>query len=285
MNASVPATCLNCGSTLTGPYCARCGQKVPHTDLTLRELVHDATEELAHWEGKIPRTLTALLLKPGLLTQDFLAGRRAKWLPPLRVYLICSVAYFAMGPLIEAITHRPANGPIKFGITDTDGSGQLTPEERSEIEAGFPARVLGKDRLERALSDPAAINREVNLLLPKGMFVLLPIFALLTRVAWRRQMPRYPAHLYVALHIHAAWFATLALAAMVMGLVPVRAVQTLVGVAMVVYVVWYGLMAVRRVFGQSWPRTIGKAAAVTTVYMVCQVVVSFFLLGYAITRM
>ncbi len=285
MNPSVPAACLNCNGPLTGPYCAQCGQKIPHTNLTLRELLHDATEELAHWEGKIPSTLATLLLKPGVLTRDFLAGRRARWLPPLRVYLICSVAYFAMGPLIEAITQRPVEGPVKFGITDTDGSGQLTPEQRREIEAGFPARVFGMDRLERALSDPAAINREVNLLLPKGMFVLLPLFALLTHVAWRRQMPRYPAHLYVALHIHAAWFAALALTTMVMGLIPLRAVQTVVGMSMVVYVVWYGLTAMRRVFGQSWPRTIGKAAAVTIVYMVCQVVVSFFLLAYAIRRM
>jgi hypothetical protein len=68
--------CLNCGATMGGPYCASCGQKQPHPDLTLRELVHEATEELAHWDGKVPATLKTLFLKLGQLTMDFLAGRR-----------------------------------------------------------------------------------------------------------------------------------------------------------------------------------------------------------------
>ena len=284
MHPSVPAACLNCHSTLTGPYCAQCGQKVPHTDVTLRELVHDATEELAHWEGKIPRTIATLLLKPGLLTRDFLAGRRARWLPPLRVYLICSLAYFASGPLIEAITHRPVEGPIKFGITNSNGNGRWTPEERRQIEDGLPARVFGVQRLEHATSDPAALNHEINGVLPKAMFVLLPIFALLTRIAWRRQMPRYPAHLYLALHIYAAWFAALAFVRIVAGLAP-TVIGSVAGLAAFIYVLWYALTAMRRVFGDSWPRTIAKTAAVAIAYVVCQIVVSVFLLAYAMTRM
>ena len=284
MSPSVPATCLNCSSTITGPYCAQCGQKVPHTDLTLRELLHDATEELAHWEGKIPRTLTALLLKPGLLTHDFLAGRRARWLPPLRLYLICSLAYFAMGPIVEAITHKAPDPVIKFHLTGSKGA-PLTPEDRAQMEGGLPARVFGMQRLDRASSDPVALNHAIDSALPKAMFVLLPIFALLTRIAWRRQMPRYPAHLYLALHIHAAWFAVLALLTLIVGLGPATVVRASVGVLAFVYVVWYSLAAVHRVFGQSWPRTIAKSAAVTAVYTVCQVVVGLSLLGYAITRM
>jgi hypothetical protein len=88
MNVIETPACLNCGAPLTGPYCAHCGQKKPHTDLTFRELLREATQELAQWDGKIPGTLRALFFKPGLLTVDFLAGRRARWLAPLRVYLI-----------------------------------------------------------------------------------------------------------------------------------------------------------------------------------------------------
>jgi Protein of unknown function (DUF3667) len=285
MNPSSSAVCLNCNSPLTGPFCAQCGQKIPHTDPTLRELLHDATEELAHWEGKIPSTLTTLLLKPGVLTRDFLAGRRARWLPPLRVYLICSLAYFASGPLIEAITHRPAQGAIKFGISNTRGSGALTPEERAELEAGWPARLFGMERLERAAADPVAVNHAINSVLPKAMFVLLPIFALLTHVAWKRQMPRYPAHLYLALHVHAVWFAALTLSTIVAGFGTFRAVQASAGMVLFGYMVWYALTAMHRLFGESWPRTIAKAAAIALVYVVCQITTGFVLLAYTLTRM
>lgn len=93
---SAPNACLNCGAQLTGEYCGSCGQRkvVGQGDLTLREFLEDTTQELAHWEGKVPQSLKTLFLKPGQLTLDFLAGRRARWLPSLRIYLICSVAYF-----------------------------------------------------------------------------------------------------------------------------------------------------------------------------------------------
>jgi hypothetical protein len=104
-----PETCLNCGATLTGPYCARCGQKRPEPDLTLRELLRETTHELTHWEGK-----------------------------------------------------------------------------------GLPARIFGVERLERAAANSAQLNRAIKSAFPKAMFVLLPLFALLTDVAWRRKMPRYP---------------------------------------------------------------------------------------------
>src|SRR4051794_38334780 len=77
---AVEQGCLNCGAPLGGPYCAICGQKDPKPDLTLREFVHETTHELTDWDGKVPRTLKALVLRPGLLTIDYLSGRRARWL-------------------------------------------------------------------------------------------------------------------------------------------------------------------------------------------------------------
>ena len=82
MTESPTAACLNCGRPLSGPYCAGCGQKKRDTDPTLREFLHETTAELAQWDGKIPGTLKTLFLKPGALTLDFLAGRRARWLSP-----------------------------------------------------------------------------------------------------------------------------------------------------------------------------------------------------------
>jgi Protein of unknown function (DUF3667) len=87
--------CLNCGRVLTGQYCAGCGQKKRDFDPTLREFLHETTQEPSNWDGKIPNTLRALFFNPGRLTLDVLAGRRARWLMPLRVYLICSLAFFA----------------------------------------------------------------------------------------------------------------------------------------------------------------------------------------------
>ena len=53
-----------------------------------------ATEDLTHADSRLWRTLAALLFKPGHLTREFLAGRRARYLPPVRLYLVLSVLFF-----------------------------------------------------------------------------------------------------------------------------------------------------------------------------------------------
>lgn len=276
---------MNCGAPLTGPYCASCGQQRPHSDLTLREFLRETTQELIHWDGKVPSTLKVLILKPGLLTVDFLAGRRARWLAPLRVYLTCSIAFFVSKTLVEALTHRAAREIAKITITKSDGSTTLTPEGREDLERGLPARFFGIERLERAAANGAQLNRAIYSAFPKAMFLLLPVFAWLTRLAWRRRLPQYPAHLYLALHLHAAWFGAFAVTTLAGAFFPSETADVILGLAGYGYVAWYGLVALRRVFGDSWTTTVAKAAAVLGAYLACFFPVSLAMLAYAVATM
>jgi uncharacterized protein DUF3667 len=285
MNSETDA-CLNCGAALTGAYCASCGQKRPHPDITLHELLHETTHELAHWDGKTPSTLKALFLRPGLLTLDFLAGRRARWLPPLRLYVICSLAYFLSGPFVESITHRSAREMAKVTITSADGRTEITPEIRQEIAEGLPGRVFGSERLIRAAEHSRDLNRAINAAFPKAMFVLLPLFALITSRIWRRALPHYPAHLYAALHLHAAWFGILTLFTLSLIVVsPTSAAGMATGLVALAYMAWYTLVALKRVFRDSWPRTIVKGLATAMVYSVALLAMSLAMLGYAVATM
>jgi hypothetical protein len=266
---SAPNACLNCGAELAGEYCASCGQQkvAGQADLTLREFLEDTTQELAHWEGKVPQSLKTLLLKPGALTLDFLAGRRARWLPPLRLYLICSVAYFLCSELSESVTHRTDRAWATMIITNTDGSKSITPEARLEIAQGLPSRLFGYERMEHALMNNSQFQRTIDTVYSKAMFVLLPLFALLTNLAWRRKIPSYPGHLYVALHLFAAWYGALAITTLATLFATSPTVLAISGSVALVYGAIYGLLALKRVFGDSWPLTIAKTAAVATVYM------------------
>jgi hypothetical protein len=285
MAAPLPAACLNCGAALTGAYCARCGQKAARADLTLSGFLHETTHELTHLDGKVPATLKTLFLKPGQLTIDFLAGRRARWLSPLRVYLICSVAFFGGRLVLEEMGLRTLRDMAQVSLDHRTTTGPLTAEERAQLESGPLGRIFGADRLERAAADPKRLNRAINASLPRAMFVLLPIFALLTNLAWRKARPGYPAHLYAALHIHAAVFGAMLIFAMAVGFIPSDSVASVVFAVWLGYVVWYGLTALRHVFGDSWPLTLFKAAAVGIVYWVCFSAVALGLLAYQVLRM
>jgi hypothetical protein len=283
LDPAATTSCLNCGAALTGPFCARCGQHVTDTDMSLRELLRGTFHELTAVDGKVLRTLKALVLRPGQLTLDALAGRRARWLPPLRIYLICSVVYFVSGPIIERITHRAANARAMFTLTDDEGrpATVLTPSMRQKLAEGLPARVYGIDRLERAARNPTQLGQYVSSSRQQAMFVLLPLFAALTSLAWRKRRLKYPAHLYLALHAHAAWFAIFALLNIVAAFLPLAAAVAL-GSGAVVWIVFYTLFACRRVFSDSWPGTIGRSLFVATAYSLSWLITSLLLLGLAL---
>ncbi len=273
--------CLNCGTPLTGAYCASCGQKEPHRDPTLREFIAETTQELTDLDGKVPRTLKTLLLEPGRLTLDFLAGRRARWLPPLRLYLICSVAYFLTDAMSEAITHRSARAFA--AVTQTvNGRTTLTPEGRRELQSSTPARVFGMERMERAITNNAQFNRAIDTAYPKAVFLLLPLFALLTNVAWRRKQPRYPMHLYLALHLHAAFFAAVTVSVLLAGFTSSASWLAIAGGAAMLYCIWHLVVAMRRVFRDSWIVTLAKTAAIAVVYFAALFALSLGILGYAL---
>jgi len=88
--------CLNCGTELRGQYCGGCGQRARNRLISLWELLQDAFGDLFEVDSRLWRTLIPLLIRPGRLTLDYLEGRRARYMPPFRMYLVLSVIFFVV---------------------------------------------------------------------------------------------------------------------------------------------------------------------------------------------
>jgi hypothetical protein len=86
--------CLNCGAHLRGQYCGSCGQRGRSRLISLWELVRDAFGDLFELDSRLWRTLVPLVIRPGRLTYDYLQGRRARYMPPFRMYLVLSLLFF-----------------------------------------------------------------------------------------------------------------------------------------------------------------------------------------------
>jgi hypothetical protein len=85
---------MNCGTALAGEYCTACGQRhEPHVH-TVVHFAGEALESVSHADSRLWRTLWYLLARPGYLTKEFFAGKRVSYLPPFRLYLVISVAFF-----------------------------------------------------------------------------------------------------------------------------------------------------------------------------------------------
>ncbi|HVF55377.1 MAG TPA: DUF3667 domain-containing protein [Pyrinomonadaceae bacterium] len=102
--AASSSSCPDCKENLLGDYCHACGEKrVDARDLSVKHFAKDAVQELTNLDSKLLRTVTGLLLKPGFLTLEWLAGRRNRYLKPLNlclgIFAITIFAYSAYKPV------------------------------------------------------------------------------------------------------------------------------------------------------------------------------------------
>jgi hypothetical protein len=118
---AIPPTahCKNCNAVLLGRFCVNCSQAADvHVPSTM-ELIHEMLEGLTHSDSRLWRTLALLWLKPGKLTQEFVAGRRVAYLPPFRLYLILSIVFFLIASVtdvrVEVIRFDDALKPAAAG--------------------------------------------------------------------------------------------------------------------------------------------------------------------------
>ncbi len=133
--------CENCGAPLAGEFCAQCGQQAIDYRRSLVHILADAADSFFNWDAKFFRSIGVLLAKPWRLTNDFNAGRRARYVHPLRLYLLASISFFL---IVRAFT---SNGtvPIEIGAGDraelasqlekfTGPESPLNPEARARVE-------------------------------------------------------------------------------------------------------------------------------------------------------
>ncbi len=357
--------CLNCGEVLTGQHCSHCGQHSRVRVLSLWGLIRDVIGDLLDADSRVWRTLWPLAFRPGLLTQEFLRGRRASYTPPFRMYLVLSLVFFVVAsfsdpgsdvalqldeggtniqirdgqqaaespepvppaapsapaapgarPTLDAETQRlldavierlPENERAKARRDLEADLAQASPadlaaanrfmadpcsEENFRIDAG-PVLEQYEPRLREAcrkiMADQQSFGRALFGNIPKMMFIFLPLIAAVMSVLYVRSGRYYVEHLLFVVHFHAFFF----LAGIVVLLLErlsesfaaplangLAAVQQAVGAALVFYVPWYLLKAMRRVYAQGWWKTVPKFALLGLAYFVSLVFTGLGLLAY-----
>lgn len=254
--------CLNCGEKLLGGYCWRCGQEAVDLHRPLRELLSGLVEDVFSLDTRLLRTLGPLFIRPGLLTREYLAGRRARYVRPLKTYLIAALVFFAVVALlpkenVAVLRGREAPPPGR------KGEGRVTfnlPERFPLFDR--PLQAAGA----RAREHPQEFADAFFDNLPRGFFLLLPTFALLLKLFYWRQDRYYLDHLVFALHYHSFVFLDFVLV-LLLGrpwvpdplawfLVPI------LGLGLLLYLP----LALRRVYGGSWGMTVLKLLGLGVTY-------------------
>src|SRR5687768_2573713 len=226
-----PERCANCHASLSGAFCAQCGQKVKPLDPTLRQLATDVLHEMTDVDSKLLRSVRYLCTRPGFLSREHAEGRRASYVSPVRLYLVFSVAFFAAASLV-------ARREGMFNAESTPGETVLAGNAQDTFDTW----------------------------LPRIMFVLVPLCGLCVMAFTRSARRHYPAHFHFGLHLHAFWFALFAFMAPLEWVVTKR-VSDVMSLGRIAVLLVYAVIAFRAAYGGGWWRSAGRTLGVFAAYM------------------
>jgi hypothetical protein len=278
----VATECANCGAAVSGNFCHECGQETVLHVASTREFMHEFIGHYVALEGKLWKSLKLLLFRPGVLTLEYINGRRVRYIQPLRLYLTLSVIFFALLQYGahdkisigngKAHTEAAAGNTAKAGSAPAKPapaaasakpapSPELVQEDRpGEIHEGTVrlSEVVGRysSRLGAKVDEFGKMSHEERSQLmteafyhyvPYAVFFMMPVFALYLKVLYLGSGRRFGEHLLFALHANA--FAYLAF--ILWLLVPGLPGAGLVKFGLWLWLVFYLPTAMRRVYGGS----------------------------------
>lgn len=287
MSAPSPATCPNCGHRLApwDKFCAQCGQDTANHPPSLWEFIHEFLLHYVAFEGKLWKSLWALVANPGFLTAEYLAGRKQRYVLPLRLVLTLGLVFFLAlkltpgDPLVHARAKPPqadqtASAPQAAAVPDPLGEAAEAFRQEgaaSAVDADLE-RVLGvtpkplhgaiaraKARFEK--DEPAEwrrIGRQMLAWAPYAVLASLPFYAGLLALLYLSRRQPFGAHFVFAMHLHAAWYAVLLL-----GQLPGWVFSLLA-------LFWanaYPLLALKRVYGGAWWATLLRATVLLFLHL------------------
>lgn len=294
--------CENCGTALQGPFCHKCGQHDFEFHRSFGHVFLEALENFLHFDAKFFRNIVTLLFRPGQLTADFNAGKRASQMPPFRLYLFTAFAFFL---LLFANTDKEADavdtGPGKRKTSGIHVEGRpatldqalgaiaeenapSTPAEPAVREPNRPhlsvvkseqpdAEKSGFERFlehqsERALEPEFRrhLGHAFLAAMPKLLLFCLPLFALYTRVLFRKSGQVYLQHLVLAIHFHTFIYLWVMFRDGWVFLGQFAHIGGLISFAANLWLTLYPFFMLRRLYANSWGLTIFKTGLLAALY-------------------
>ncbi|MCY7409972.1 MAG: DUF3667 domain-containing protein [Chitinophagales bacterium] len=323
---------MNCGTALNGKYCYKCGQKDEHLHEPFWKLAGHFVGDFFHFDSKFFRTIIPLIFKPGFLTKEYIAGRRAGYMKPVSLYIFMSVVFFllffiAAPTLVENITGLKKDQAIplrnvldsikkndneQVGIimdslktsinedpdltelveeidTDTEaeqnntihynvgkqGNLPATIEEYNDSINKLPAEkrpgIFSQYFTRKGIEASAMDTNEFlkkwleNIFhsIPKFMFFLLPVFALILKLIYIRRKVYLVDHAIFTLHYHSFLFLLLTIVLVISFCVTIPKLVLIVFLLFLIYL----FLAMKNIYKQSAVKTFFKMLGLLFIYV------------------
>lgn len=234
--------CLNCNHPLQADFCAHCGQRAKEVRRPVLYFLQELLHVVLELDGRAYRTIFYLLIRPGFLTREYFEGRRVRYTPPLRLFLVVSIGFFLIISLFSsvqgirndmlAIANPQAVPEVVEATEDTDGPGDeeqiSTALEDAPVDEGYDGVIAILDgislpffseatnsnlrsvlvtqfetNIEELMEDPQEFITGSLEYITFFVLLLMPVLALIQQILWVFSRRYYVEHLVLTVHNHA----------------------------------------------------------------------------------
>ncbi|MEI8283039.1 MAG: DUF3667 domain-containing protein [Armatimonadota bacterium] len=248
--------CLNCGLALDSNYCPNCGQHNTSHNHGLGQFLHEFLDEFLHLDSKILRTLIPLFTKPGFLTQEWTAGKRIRYITPLKLYVTLSAFCFLSWSL-KGTLYGEQKTDLKFNVTAPSAVKASSPND-SALDSLFRRKIGTPSQ-----SNIPAIRDKFVSQLPTTNFVLMPIVAGIFALLYVRRKRFYVEHLVFTLHYYSFTFMVLSVISLLPPHFLITKILSIIGI---LWVIAYLPIALVRNYQQGYFKTIAKLVIFGFIY-------------------
>jgi hypothetical protein len=278
--------CKNCNNHLDikDKFCSDCGQK-NISKLSLKYVFGEFFQTVFNLDSKVFKSLKFLIFKPGVLSKEYIEGKRVSYLPPIRIYIALSFIYFF---LISVISFDDSN--LNFTLTVPENSGVNLNDRNDKTDSGIPFVVDGKDvylsasdikkmkyegtlkhNLDSLTEDMGPIYGYISrkyamaqvddegfedvLRDQSALFLILflPFFAMLYGLVFRKSKKGFIGHLIFNLHLNSFILFMLLLDLVIELLIgEYETVNLIWGLFLVVYIIYYLIRAIMKFYNRKW---------------------------------
>ncbi|HEX9952079.1 MAG TPA: DUF3667 domain-containing protein [Rubricoccaceae bacterium] len=229
-------SCLNCDTPVTGPFCAACGQDhAQAASLSAGVTFFDVLDAVVQVNGALARAAVDLVLRPGVLTADYLAGRRARHPPPAKLYLVVNFVFFVAVQWFDPVPAETIAGLV--------GPGAYTAAERA---SGLAPALFA-----------AGVEQRMGEALPTFLVLFVPAVAIVLRGLYPSRPLGVVGHAVFGFHL----MAFLLLAFLPGTILAGPTGDVLISAALYAALPLWTAVALRRAYGGSVGWTVMRAGA------------------------
>lgn len=163
--------CLNCGQPLNGSenFCSYCGQKNTTAKLSFSVFLNSFFSGFFSYDSRFWQTLLPLMFKPGIVSKQYIEGKRERFVNPFQLYLHVSIIFFLIFGISENYINSENNNqlPVKIEndsivVTNEPSVDSVFTTIRNEVAKNIPNDSISRKNLEKFDQIVGVVQKEAT---------------------------------------------------------------------------------------------------------------------------